>query len=109
MTGIGEWAIGAVALVGAALWRWRVPLGRLLVGGAAGGGSAKADAIEELIRVILAEIEAKRIQGVRAEVEAAIRERLEPITKAAGIATFKNPGADPDSKNPGPDAAGPKG
>lgn len=109
MTGIGEWAMGAVVLIGAALWRWRVPLGRLLMGGSA--ESEKADALAELIRVVLAEIEAKRIEGVRSELEAAIRERLEPLTKAVTVAAIKNPG--PEFKNPGPgfggENPGPKG
>lgn len=95
-----EWVIGAVVLVGASLWRWRGQLGRLLAGGSAG---IPADALADLIRVVLAEIEAKRIESVKADVERVIRERLDP----SAVAAPKNPG----SENPGPggENPGPKG
>lgn len=85
-----EWVVGGVVVVGAALWRWRGPIGRLLAGGPSGGVSA--DALADLIRAILAEIEAKRIESVKADVEAVIRERLEPVTKDF---VLKNPDGGP--------------
>lgn len=88
-----EWVIGGALVVGAALWRWRGQIGRLLVGGPS---AIPADALAELIRAVLAEIEAKRIEGVKAEVEQVIRERLDPASASA-------------SKNPGGDSAVPKG
>lgn len=99
MTGIGEWAVGAAVLIGAALWRWKVPIGGWLIGGAA---SPSGDSLAALIRAVLAEIEAKRIESVKGDVEAVIRERLDPSAS-------KNPGGGAEPKNPDPGAAGPKG
>lgn len=88
-----EWVIGGGLVVVAALWRWRGQLGRLLVGGPS---AIPADALAELIRAVLAEIEAKRIEGVKAEVERVIREQLDPASASA-------------SKNPGGGEPAPKG
>lgn len=96
-----EIVLAGVAVAGAALWRWRGPIGRVLLGGRS--TEPARDTLDDLIRLMWDDIQKSKFDEVKEELRQSLRERLEPVTKAGVIrvspVTPENP----------PSAAGPAG